>query len=158
MLKIGQKAPEIRLKNQDSIEVNLAEYAGQWVIVYFYPKDNTPGCTQESCDFNQNHDFFRGIDTTILGISPDSPEMHTKFIFKYSFKFSLLCDESKKVLKAYGAWGLKKLYGKEYEGVIRSTFIIDPKGIVRATYNNIRVKGHIDTVIADLTKLQQEEE
>ena len=158
MLQIGQKAPEIRLKNQDSIEVNLIEYAGQWVIVYFYPKDNTPGCTQESCDFNHNHEFFRGIDTTILGISPDSPETHTEFIFKYSFRFSLLCDEDKSVLKAYDAWGLKKLYGKEYEGVIRSTFIIDPSGTIRAIYKNLRVKGHVDRVIEELQKLQQEEE
>jgi len=153
MLEVGQKAPEFCLPNQDEVEICLRDLKGKWVVLYFYPKDMTPGCTTEACEFTEAEPEFEDLDTVILGVSPDSPEKHLKFIEKKELKITLLSDESKEVLKAYGAWGLKKMYGKEYEGVIRSTFIIDPEGNIAATWYKVRVKGHVKAVKEKLEEL-----
>ena len=148
------KAPEFCLPNQDETEICLRDLAGKWVILYFYPKDNTPGCTTEACDFTNELEEFEDLDAVILGVSPDSPKKHRNFIEKKDLKITLLSDEDKEVLKAYGAWGLKKMYGKEYEGVIRSTFIIDPEGEIVAEWRKVRVKGHVEEVKNKLKELQ----
>jgi peroxiredoxin Q/BCP len=148
------KAPEFCLPNQDETEICLRDLAGKWVILYFYPKDNTPGCTTEACDFTENLDWFEDEDAIILGVSPDSPKKHRNFIEKKDLKITLLSDEDKEVLKAYGAWGLKKMYGKEYEGVIRSTFIINPEGEIVAEWKKVKVKGHVEAVKEKLKELK----
>lgn len=121
-LKIKDNAPLFSLPNQDNAEISLQDFQGSWVVVYFYPKDKTPGCTTEACDFRDRLEILSARGAVVLGISPDSVKSHQSFISKESLNFTLLSDTQKSVLKSYGAWGLKKLYGKEYEGVIRSTF------------------------------------
>jgi len=148
------KAPEFCLPNQDETEICLRDLAGKWVILYFYPKDNTPGCTTEACDFTENLDWFEDEDAVILGVSPDSPKKHRNFIEKKDLKITLLSDENKDVIKAYGAWGIKKMYGKEYEGVIRSTFIINPEGEIVAEWKKVKVKGHVEAVKEKLKELK----
>ncbi|WP_201352439.1 thioredoxin-dependent thiol peroxidase [Hydrogenimonas urashimensis] len=157
MVEVGQKAPEFCLLNQDNVEICLRDLKGKWVVLYFYPKDLTPGCTTEACEFTEAMPDFEALDAVILGVSPDSPEKHQKFIEKKGLKITLLSEESKDVLKAYGAWGLKKLYGKEYEGVIRSTFLIDPEGRIAAVWPKVRVKGHVEAVKAKLEELENGE-
>ena len=156
MVEVGQKAPEFCLPNQDNVEICLRDLKGKWVVLYFYPKDLTPGCTTEACEFTEALPDFEGLDAIILGVSPDSPQKHQKFIEKKDLKITLLSDEDKEVLKAYGAWGPKKLYGKEYEGVIRSTFIIDPEGKIAAVWPKVRVKGHVEAVKQKLEELKNE--
>ena len=151
---LNQKAPEFCLPNQDETEICLRDLAGKWVVLYFYPKDNTPGCTTEACDFTNELEEFEELDAVILGVSPDSPKKHRNFIEKKNLKITLLSDENKEVLKAYGAWGLKKMYGKEYEGVIRSTFIISPDGEIVAEWKKVKVKGHVEKVKEKLKELQ----
>ncbi len=150
------KAYQFCLPNQDETEICLRDLAGKWVILYFYPKDNTPGCTTEACDFTQNIEWFEDEDAVILGVSPDNPAKHRDFIAKKDLKITLLSDENKEVMKAYGAWGMKKNYGREYEGVIRSTFIINPKGEIVKEFRNVRAKGHVDRVKAEFEKLKSE--
>ena len=154
MLEVGQKAPEFCLPNQDEVEICLRDLRGKWVVLYFYPKDMTPGCTTEACEFTEAKPEFENLNATILGVSPDLPEKHRKFIEKKELKITLLSDKDKEVLKAYDAWGLKKMYGKEYEGVIRSTFIIDPDGNIGATWYKVRVKGHVNAVKKRLNEMQ----
>ncbi len=155
MLEIGQKAPNFCLKNQDEVEICLKDLKGKWVVLYFYPKDNTPGCTTEACDFTNEFEEFEALDAVILGVSPDSCESHRKFIEKKGLKITLLCDEEKKVLKDYGAWGKKKMYGKEYEGVIRTTYLIDPNGNIAYIWPKVRVKGHVEKVKERLKELKE---
>ena len=153
-LQIGDKAPNFSLPNQDNAEISLQDFRGSWVVLYFYPKDKTPGCTQEACDFRDNLANLSGLNAVVLGVSPDSVKTHQSFIDKESLNFTLLSDTDKKALKAYGTWGLKKLYGKEYEGVIRSTFVIDPQGKIAFLWKNVKVKGHIDAIKEKLQELQ----
>jgi len=148
------KAPEFCLPNQDETEICLRDLAGKWIILYFYPKDNTPGCTTEACDFTENLEWFEDEDAVILGVSPDSPKKHRNFIEKKDLKITLLSDENKDVIKAYSAWGKKKMYGKEYEGVIRSTFIINPEGEIVAEWKKVKVKGHVEEVKEKLKELK----
>ena len=150
------KAPEFCLPNQDETEICLRDLAGKWIILYFYPKDNTPGCSTEACDFTENLDWFEDEDAVILGVSPDSPKKHRNFIEKKNLKITLLSDENKDVIKAYGAWGKKKMYGKEYEGVIRSTFIISPEGEIVAEFKKVKVKGHVEALKEKLKELKGE--
>ncbi len=154
MVEAGQKAPEFCLPNSDEVEICLRDLKGKWVVLYFYPKDLTPGCTTEACEFSEALPDFEGMDAVILGVSPDPAEKHRKFIEKKDLKITLLSDEDKEVLKAYGAWGPKKLYGREYEGVIRSTFIIDPEGKIAAVWPKVRVKGHVEAVKQKLEELK----
>lgn len=153
-LKTHQKAPDFCLPNQDNAEISLHDFQGSWVVVYFYPKDKTPGCTMEACDFRNERESFDALNAVVLGISPDSAKTHQSFIAKESLNFTLLSDSQKSTLKSYGAWGLKKLYGKEYEGVIRSTFLINPRGEIAHIWKNVKVKGHIAEVLAKLKELQ----
>lgn len=154
MLQIGNDAPNITLKNQDGIEVSLSDFKHQWVVLYFYPKDDTTGCTIQACEFSENIDGFSSLNATIIGVSPDDMTKHQKFIGKYDIAYSLLCDEEHIALKTYEAWGLKQMYGKEYEGVIRSTFIINPDGKIAKLWSNVKSKGHALIVKEELQKLQ----
>ena len=153
MLNIGDKAPEFKLLNQDNIEVSLKDFSSKWVVLYFYPKDNTPGCTTEACDFSQNINEFKDLNAIILGVSPDNSKTHKKFIEKQNLKINLLADENKEVLNYYGVWQSKKMYGREYMGVVRSTFIINTKGEIAYIYKNVKIKGHIEEIKKKLKEL-----
>ena len=152
-LKTGQKAPAFSLSNQDEKKISLGDYEGMWVVLYFYPKDDTPGCTTEACDFTSGLKAFEKLNATVLGVSPDSPTSHRDFIAKQNLKIALLSDCEKKVLAKYGAWGTKKMYGKEVEGVIRSTFIIDPEGRVAHAWYGVKADGHVEKVREKLAEL-----
>lgn len=146
-VEIGKQAPDFKLENQDGQEVSLADYLGKNIVLYFYPKDMTPGCTTQACDFRDNYEAFDEQNTVILGISPDPIESHVKFISKHDLLFPLLADEDHEVAKSYGVWQLKKTFGNEYYGIIRSTFIIDSKGILQKEYRNVRVKNHVQKTL-----------
>ncbi|MBK1963802.1 thioredoxin-dependent thiol peroxidase [Campylobacter novaezeelandiae] len=149
-LKIGDYAPAFELLNQDGIKISLKDFIGKKIILYFYPKDNTPGCTIEACDFSEDYEKFSEKNAVIIGISPDSVKSHTNFIQKYNLKHILLSDSEKEIAKIYGAWGIKKNYGKEYEGIIRSTFVIDEKGKIVKIYKNVKAKNHAQKVLEEL--------
>jgi len=140
MLKINQKAPAFSLKNYKNETVKLNDFAGKWIVLYFYPKDNTSGCTKEAIDFSQLLPKFKRLNAVVIGLSPDSPESHIKFIEKQNLSVILLSDKEKSVMKKYGAWGMKKNYGREYEGVIRSTFLISPEGKIAEIWNKVKVR------------------
>ncbi len=154
-LKVGDQAPEFCLLNQDEKEVSLKDFEGKWVVLYSYPKDNTPGCTIEANDFTKQLSSFTKLDAVILGVSPDSSKSHCGFIEKQGLKITLLSDPDHKMLEEYGSWGLKKNYGKEYFGVIRSTFLIDPKGKIAAVWSSVKVDGHVEAVKEKLKELQK---
>jgi len=154
MLEVGSVAPEFCIPNQDGIEICSRDLKSKWIVLYFYPKDSTPGCTTEACDFTEALPDFEDLDAIILGVSPDSIKRHQNFIAKKDLKITLLADEEKEVLQAYEAWGLKKMYGKEYMGVIRSTYIIDPDGKIAANWTKVKVKGHVQEVKTKLEELQ----
>jgi peroxiredoxin Q/BCP len=153
MLKVGDKAPELTLPNQDGVEVSLRDLEGKWIVLYFYPKDNTPGCTTQACEFTEALPVFDDLDAAILGVSPDSPKKHTNFIAKKNLLITLLADESKEVCEKYGVWQLKKMCGREYMGVVRSTFLISPEGKIEALWQKVRVKGHVETVKQKLKEI-----
>ncbi len=157
MLKEGDKAPDFCLQgiNEEGQEVRLclADLLGSPLIIYFYPKDDTPGCTQEACDFRDNLNQLKAKGIRVIGISPDSVESHRKFIEKHGLNFTLLSDPDKTVAKAYGAFGKKKLYGKETEGIIRSTFLISPEGKVLKAWYNVKAKGHVSSLLKELDNL-----
>lgn len=140
MLKEGDKAPGFTLPNQDGKDISLNDHSGKWVILYFYPKDNTSGCTKEACDFTEKRNEYEGLGAVVIGISPDSIASHERFINKHGIEIELLSDPEKEVLKAYGAWGEKRNYGRVYEGVIRSTFLISPQGRIRRIWKNVKVR------------------
>jgi peroxiredoxin Q/BCP len=140
MLKVGTKAPEFCAPNQDDVEICLRDILGKWIVLYFYPKDNTPGCTNEACDFTTAMPEFDNLDAIILGVSPDSSEKHRKFIEKYDLSITLLADEEKQMCKDYGVWQLKKFMGRESMGVVRTTFIINPEGKIAAVWNKVNVR------------------
>lgn len=152
-LKIGDKASEFALLDQNENEVSLKDFKGKWVVLYFYPKDSTPGCTREAIGFTEHLKNYQNLDAVILGVSPDSAKSHCNFIEKEGLKITLLCDPEHETLEDYGAWGLKKNYGKEYLGVIRSTFLIDPKGNIAAIWSNVKVDGHVEAVKEKLKEL-----
>ena len=152
MLKEGNKAPEFSGKNQDGKSIKLSSYKTKKnIVLYFYPKDMTPGCTTEACDFRDQFKKFQ--NTVILGVSADSPERHQKFIDKYKIPFELIADESKKISEKYGVWQEKKLYGKTFMGIVRSTFVIDKNGILKKIFRKVKVKGHVDEVLEVLKKI-----
>lgn len=154
MLEVGTKVPDFCMPNQNEEEICFRDIKGKWIILYFYPKDNTPGCTTEACDFTVAQPDFTSINAIILGVSPDSPEKHRKFIDKKNLGITLLADEEKELCKLFGIWQLKKFMGKEYMGVVRSTFIIDPDAKIVATWTKVRVKNHVADVKAKLEELQ----
>ena len=146
-VKIGERAPDFEIENQDGEMVSLSQYKGKYIVLYFYPKDMTPGCTKQACDFRDNYEQFSDLNTVVLGISPDPIERHEKFINKHDLPFPLLADTEKKVAEMYDVWKLKKMFGKEFYGVERSTFIIDSEGVLREAWRRVRVKGHIDKTL-----------
>jgi peroxiredoxin Q/BCP len=146
----GDKAPRFTLPDQDGKKISLKDFAGQRVVVYFYPKDDTPGCTKEACQFNDNLRAFTRAKVPVLGISADTAQKHRAFRSKYGLKFPLLTDADHKVGEAYGAWGEKTLYGKKTVGVIRSTFLIGADGKVVRPWYQVRADGHADKVLAEL--------
>lgn len=154
MLEIGTEAPEFCLSNQDDVEICLRDLRGKWIVLYFYPKDSTPGCTTEACEFSDAMDDYDDLGAIILGVSADSTKSHRNFIEKKSLAITLLSDPTTQMMQAYGVWAMKKNYGKEYMGIVRSTYIIDPKGIVRAGWTNVKVKDHVAKVKEELAKLQ----
>jgi peroxiredoxin Q/BCP len=154
MLKIDEKAPDFCLPNQDDIEICLRDLRGKWVVLYFYPRDNTPGCTTQACDFTQAAPDFSELDAVILGVSADSTKKHRNFIEKKDLGITLLSDEDTTVMQEYGVWQLKKNYGKEYMGIVRTTFIINPDGVIKAIFPKVRVKEHVAKVKEELQKLQ----
>ncbi len=146
MLELGKKAPSFTLLDATGAKRTLREFAGRWVVLYFYPKDDTPGCTREACDFTAGLAAFEALDATVLGVSRDTPESHAKFAAKHVLKVTLLSDPDHATLEAYGAWGEKTLYGKTSVGVIRSTVLIDPEGKVAHHWKKVSVDGHVEAV------------
>jgi thioredoxin-dependent peroxiredoxin len=154
-MKVGQSAPEFTAQNQTGDNISLHNFHHQWLILYFYPKDNTPGCTIEAIEFTEKLAEFKALNAGIVGISPDSIVSHSKFISKHSLGIILLSDPDHQIAQQYDVWQLKKFMGKEYMGIIRSTFIIDPTGNIAYIWSNVRVKNHVDNVLTQLPKLQQ---
>ncbi len=154
MLNVGDVVPDFCLPNQDEEEICFRDIKGKWIVLYFYPKDNTPGCTTEAMEFTEALPDFEGLNALVLGVSPDSPKKHRNFIEKKNLKITLLADEEKEVCQLFGVWQLKKNYGREYMGVVRSTFIIDPDGKIAAKWEKVRVKGHVEAVKEKLAELQ----
>jgi len=152
-LSPGTSAPPFSLSDYKGMKYSLDDFRGKWLILYFYPKDNTTGCTAEAVAFSDVYDELQKHDVKVIGISPDSPESHKKFIEKHNLKITLLSDETHSVIEAYGVWNLKKMYGKEYMGVERSTFLIDTEGIIREIWKKVKVKGHVDEITAKLNEL-----
>ena len=143
----NQQAPNFTLQNENGEQVSLQDYQGKNVILYFYPKDLTPGCTTQACDFRDSYEDFSNLNAVILGVSLDNAAKHTKFIEKHGLPFSLLVDADHEVAEAYGVWTLKKNFGKEYMGIERTTFLINEQGIVEKEWRKVRVKNHIEDVL-----------
>ena len=154
MIETGDIAPDFTLPREDGSPVTLSGFRPGKVVLYFYPRDDTPGCTIEACDFTSDLKKFEKLGAIVYGCSPDSPDSHQKFIRKYKLKIKLLSDPSHKMMKKYGAWGKKNMYGKISEGVIRSTVLIDPDGNVAKHWKRVKAKGHADQVRQVLTALQ----
>ena len=154
-LKLGDPAPDFCLPDPERGEICLSDQREKWVILYFYPKDNTSGCTMEALEFTAAEDEFKERNAVILAASPDSLRSHINFREKHGLTNNLLSDTDKETLQEYGAWKLKKMYGREYMGVVRSTFIIDPDGKIAYIWPKVRVKGHVDAVMSKLEELQQ---
>ncbi len=141
-LEIGQKAPGFKGVDQNGNAISMDDFKGNNLILYFYPKDNTPGCTAESCDLRDNYEMWLSKGYKVVGVSPDSQQSHLKFIAKFDLPFPLISDTEKVIIKKYGAWGLKKLYGKEYEGLLRTTFVVNEKGIIEHIFTKVKTKEH----------------
>jgi peroxiredoxin Q/BCP len=148
MPAVGATAPEFNALDQSGTPVQPGDLRGKWVVLYFYPKDDTPGCTKEACNFRDNHAALRAAGATVIGVSGDSQAAHARFAAKYDLPFTLLVDGDHIIAKAYGAWGIKKQYGREYEGVIRSTFVIDPGGNVAKVWPRVKPDTHGAEVLA----------
>lgn len=155
MLELNKPFPAFKLPDQEGKEHKLADYKGSWLIIYFYPKDNTSACTLEAQDFTRLAEEFKARGAAILGGSPDSVKSHSGFISKKELGISLLSDPEHSLLEAAGVWREKKMYGREYMGVVRSTVLVDPKGKVRAFWDKVKVKGHAEEVLAELDELMQ---
>ncbi len=154
-LKIGDKAPDILLPDQKGVFASLKDFRGKWIVVYFYPRDLTPGCTVEAKDFSKKKDQFELDNAIIFGISPDPPGTHCQFIEKEKLTIRLLSDSDKAVLKAYNAWGEKSMYGKLFFGVLRSTFLVDPMGKIAWIWPKVKPEGHAQEVKKKLEELQK---
>ena len=150
MLKTGSKAPDFKLKNSKGNTVSLSNFKGKQIAVYFYPKDDTPGCTIEAKEFTELLPKFKNKNAVVIGISKDSIESHDKFICKYDLKLTLLSDPEHKVIEAYGAWQQKKNYGKRYMGIVRITYLIDESGKVKKVWEKVKAMGHAKEVLASL--------
>ncbi len=147
MLKEGDKAPDFNAKDQDGNDVKLADLKGQRVVLYFYPKDDTPGCTKEACSFRDADDVYKSKSIRVLGVSTDNEKSHQKFISKFQLPFDLLADTDKQIVEAYGVWGEKSMYGKKYMGTFRKTFLIDGDGKIVKIFDKVDVAAHADEVL-----------
>jgi peroxiredoxin Q/BCP len=147
----GALAPDFSGNNQNGERITLAGFKGKKLILYFYPKDNTPGCTAESCNLNDNYEYWLSKGYEVVGVSPDSEASHTKFVEKYGLKFNLIADTEKEVLQAYGVWGEKVNYGKTYMGVIRTTFVISEEGVIEKIFRKVDTKEHTIQIIKELS-------
>ena len=154
MIAVGKSAPAFQLPDQDGKKRKLTEFKGQWVVLYFYPRDDTPGCTVEACEFTEGIRGFTKLDAVVLGCSPDAPERHRNFVAKHGLKVTLLSDPDHEVMGEYGAWGTKVLYGRNVKGVLRSTVLIDPAGRVAHHWRSVRAKGHAEAVRGKLAELR----
>lgn len=153
MLKIGSKAPLFNLPDKDGVMHKLADKKGEWVVLYFYPKDDTPGCTVEACSFRDNLPKFKKLGITVYGVSVDSQKKHQKFSDKFDLPFTLLSDEEKKTVNDYGVWSLKKFMGREYMGILRWTFLINPEGKIAKIYENVKPAEHVEEILKDMKTL-----
>ncbi len=149
-ISVGKKAPDFTLPDQDGKEQRLSDYAGKWVLLYFYPKDDTPGCTLEACTIRDSYADFKKAGIVVLGVSKDSVKSHGKFVEKYKLPFTILADEEKKVVQLYGVWQEKKLYGRAYMGIARWSFLIDPKGKIAKIYEGVKPAEHAAEVLKDV--------
>ena len=149
-LKEGDKAPQFVGLNQDEKEIKLSDFKGKKVILYFYPKDDTPGCTAESCNLNENYDELTKLGFEVIGVSPDGIPSHNKFIAKYKLAFNLIADTEKEILEAYGVWGEKKMFGKTYMGVLRTTFVISEEGIIEKVFTKVKTKDHTNQILSEM--------
>lgn len=154
LIEVGDKAPAFSLHDGEGKLHKLSDYRGRWVVLYFYPKDDTSGCTKEACQFNQALTQFSQRDAVVLGVSPDDAASHARFGGKHKLKFPLLADPDKKTLAAYGVWQEKSMYGRKYMGVVRTTYLIDPKGKVAARWDKVKVPGHEREVLKRLDELR----
>lgn len=157
MLKIGDKAPKFELPDQNGKTHKLEELLkmGDYVLLYFYPKDDTSGCTLQACGIRDNIPQFEKLDCTVVGVSPDAVKSHTKFVDKYDLNFTILSDESKETLEKYGVWKEKSMYGKKYMGVVRTSYLLDSKGKIVKVYEKVKPETHADMVLADLSELRK---
>jgi len=146
-LKIGDKAPDFKGIDENENTISLSDFKGKNLILYFYPKDNTPGCTNEACNLRDNYAMWIEKGYEVIGVSPDSVQSHQKFKTKHELPFRLISDPDKVIIKQYGAWGPKKLYGREYEGLLRSTFVIDGKGIIVNIFEKVKTKDHTNQIL-----------
>lgn len=154
-IKLNQKAPAFSLPDQAGKIHSLKDYLGQWVVLYFYPKDDTPGCTKEACGFRDNLPKFKKMDAIIFGVSADSSAKHEKFATKYKLPFTLLSDEKKEVLEKYSVWAKKKFMGREYMGILRTTFLINPEGKIAKIYESVKPETHAEEILKELKSLQK---
>jgi len=154
-LKTGEPAPDFSLPDQEGKEQTFSDYKGQWILLYFYPKDDTPGCTKEACALRDAFAAYKKLGATIIGISVDPVQSHGKFVKKYTLPFALLSDETRKVVKQYGAWGKKKFMGREFEGTHRMSFLIDPEGAIAKIYEAVKPAAHAEEVLDDLRRLNK---
>ena len=147
MIKSGDRAPDFKLQSTDDTQVRLSDFKGKKIVLYFYPKDDTPGCTKEACSFQENIGKLKKKGAVVLGISVDSVESHTKFAAKYHLEFPLLSDETKEVCKAYGVWQEKSMYGRKFMGIVRTTVVIDERGMIHHIFPKVKVEGHTQEVL-----------
>ncbi len=152
VLTAGQQAPEFTLTDSKGDVHRLSDYRGETIVLYFYPKDDTPGCTKEACSFRDSYQDFKEAGVEVIGISPDSEKSHSKFIDKYELPFTLLSDPDHQVCEAFGVWGIKKSFGREYEGVYRTTFVIGPEGKIKRVFENVKPSDHSQEVLEEVKK------
>ena len=154
LIDVGKSAPALKLPNQSGETVELKQFKGSWIVLYFYPKDDTPGCTTEACNFRDSMKAFTDRGVIVLGVSPDDAKSHAKFATKHKLPFDLLADTEQKVCNAYGVWQEKSMYGRTYMGVARTTYLIDTKGKVACRWDKVKVKEHETQVLAKIDELQ----
>jgi peroxiredoxin Q/BCP len=152
VIKASIPAPDFQLPDETGSLHKLSDYRGKYVILYFYPKDDTPGCTTEACGFRDDYTLYQAAGAVVLGVSPDAPKSHIKFKLKYNLPYTLLSDVDHAVCEQYGVWGLKKSMGREYKGVFRTTFIISPDGVIQKVFENVKPDGHSSQILAEIKK------
>ena len=150
MLKVGDKAPDFEAVIQDGSKLSLSDLKGKKVVLYFYPKDNTPGCTAEACNLRDNYELMLEKGFAVVGVSADTVAAHQKFIDKYQLPFPLIADTEKEIIKAFGVWGPKKFMGREYEGILRSTFVISKDGIIEEVISKVKTKAHAEQILEEV--------